>query len=248
MDGRAQAAYDVPTFDLYLDILSGGPLPLMAARAGQKLMDQDYLQIGNWISEKLREHEVWVVLMPVGESDKPFTRGLEYSPDWRIVYTDDKQKLFVDITTPKGAALYQGMFTGQTLYPNEYLANVAVGHNLLRFSDSAQRKRGLDHLVKALHDSPTPAPIKDMLYNGLRFPELQWKIDEVCRQYVRTFEENRAAYARQDGFDARLHTARWALARMEQVATATNDTQAAQTFRTQAEQCLAELNRNVKKW
>ena len=35
MDGRAQAAYDVPTFDLWSDIMSGGPVPSKAARAGR---------------------------------------------------------------------------------------------------------------------------------------------------------------------------------------------------------------------
>ena len=86
--------------------------------------------------------------MPDLQFDKPFTLALEYSTDWRIVYIDDKQKLFVDVTSPKGMALYQGMFTGKTVYPNEYLAEMAVGHNLLMLEDIAQKKKGLEYIVE----------------------------------------------------------------------------------------------------
>jgi len=251
MDGRAQAAYDVPTFDLWSDILSGGPLPFIAARTDRSLTAKDYTEIGTWVSERLRQHGVWVVLMPDLQFDKPFTRGLEYNADWRIVYTDDKQKMFVDFTSPQGAALYYGIFTGQTAYPNEYLANLALGHTLLRIPDNpAQKKRGLELLVKALHDYPSPAPMKDMVFLGYQFAELRPRIDEVCQQYALSFEQNRAAYARQDGYNFRLHVAWLALAHLEQVAQAANDKATAQIYRQRIEQYKYELDRSAlrKKW
>lgn len=250
MDGRAQAAYDVATFDRWSDILSGGPLPYRAVRAGRELTVSDYAQIGKWVGEQLRQHGVWIVLMPDLQFDKPFTRGLEYSQDWRTVYTDDKQKMFVDVTSPKGAALYQGMFTGKTVYPNEYLSCLALGHNLLLHTDVAQKKKGLEYLIKALHDYPSPAPMIDLLFIGLQFPELRARIDEVCQQYAKTFEEEQAAYARQDGFNFRLHVARMALARMTQAAKAANNTQAAQTFDDRIEQYKDQINwlQQQKKW
>ena len=250
MDGRAQAAYDVATFDLWSDILSGGPLPYRAVRAGRELTADDYAQIGNWVSEQLRQHGVWVVLMPDLQFDKPFTRGLEYSRDWRTVYLDDKQKMFVDVTSPKGTALYQGIFTGQTKYPNEYLSCMALGHNLLLHPDVAQKKKGLEYLIKALNDYPSPAPMIDLLYIGLQFPDLRPRIDEVCQQYAKTFEEEQAVYARQDGYNFRLHVARMALARMAQIAKATNKAQAAETFESRIELYKARIDwlQQQKKW
>jgi uncharacterized membrane protein len=250
MDGRAQAAYDVSTFDLWSDILSGGPLPTVAARAGRELTANDYAQIGKWVSEQLRKHDAWVVLMPDLQFDKAFTRGLEYSQDWRTVYLDDKQKMFVDVTSPKGNALFGGMFTGQTVYPNEYLASMALGHNLLLYPEVAQKKKGLEYLIKALNDYPSPAPMIDMLFIGLQFPELRPRIDEVCQQYTKAFDENRVAYAGQDGYNMRLHAARLALARMEQVAKGTSNEQAAQTFHNRIEQYKNEIDRlqQQKKW
>jgi len=250
MDGRAQAAYNVATFDRWSDILSGGPLPYRAARAGRDLAVSDYIQIGKWVSEQLRQHGVWIVLMPDLQFDKPFTRGLEYSPDWRTVYTDDKQKMFVDVTAPKGIALYQGIFTGQTVYPNEYLSCLARGHNLLLHPDVAQKKKGLEYLIKALNDYPSPAPMIDILYIGSQFPDLRPRIDEVCRQYAQTFAEKQAVYARQDGYNFHLHVARMALARMTQVAKASNDAQAARTFESQIDEYKARIDwlQQQKKW
>jgi hypothetical protein len=249
MDGRAQAAYDVPTFDLWSDILSGGPIPSAAARAGRSLTGKDYVQVGNWISEQLRKYGVWVVLMPDLQFDKTFTIALEYSADWPIVYIDDKQKMFVDVKSPQGAALYQGMFTGQTGYPNDYLAEMAVGHNLL-FRDSAQKKQGLEYLVKALKDNPTPAPVVEMLFIGLQSAELRPRIDQVCQEYVKDFEDNKTRYSRQDGYNLRLHAARLALARLEQMAKAANDAKSAQTFRARIDQYRVEIDQLAlqKKW
>jgi hypothetical protein len=250
MDGRAQAAYDVPTFDLWSDILSGGPIPSAAARAGRTLTGKDYVEIGNWISKQLRKYDVWVVLMPDLQFDKAFTMALEYSTEWRIVYVDDKQKLFVDVLSPQGMALYQGMFTGKTRYPNDYLAEMAVGHNLLMAPDSEQKKKGLEYIAKALQDCPTPAPMVEILFLGMQSPELWPRIDDICQQYVEDFEEHKATYARQDGYNMRLQAARLALTRLEQKAKAAKDTKSAQTFRTRIDQYRVEIDRlaQQKKW
>ncbi len=96
--------------------------------ARRELTANEYVKIGNWVSERLRKRGIWVILIPDQQFDKPFTRAFDlYSKDWRTVYTDDKQKMFVDITSPKGAALFKGMFTGQTKYPNEYLRSYGSG-------------------------------------------------------------------------------------------------------------------------
>jgi len=137
MDGRAQAAYNRHTFDLWTGITSGGPTVQAAARKAAALGKSleavltaaDYRKVGLWLAAELKKFKVWAALMPAGQFGKPFTRGLEYSRDWAIVFFNNKQKLFVDITTPQGAKLFEGISTGQTLYPNEYHKNLILKTN-----------------------------------------------------------------------------------------------------------------------
>ena len=225
MDGRAQAAYNVDAFDRWTDVMSGGPLATVAARTGRQLKGAEYRQIGAWISEQLEKHDVWVVLMPNNQFDRPFTYGLEYSADWRIVFRNDKQKLFVNVATPEGNQLFQGMFTGQTEYPSEYLANLSVGHNLLLFTDPERKHKGLDMIIEAFKESPSPAPMIEVLTIAAQFPELRARVDDFCAEYAQTFEKNKATYARQDGYNLRLEAARLALIRLERVAQANGDRQ-----------------------
>ncbi len=250
MDGRAQAAYDVNTFDLWSDILSGGPLPYVAMQAQRELTPKEYGQIGEWVGAQLRKRNVWVVLMPDLQFYIPFTRGLEYSADWRLVYTDDKQKLFVDAATPKGRALFEGMFTGKTLYPNDYEANMALGYNLLLQPDSARKKEGLERLIKALGEYASPAPMRTMLLLGGQFPELRPKIDEVCLSYMEDFDKNQKTYATQDGYSFRLHVARMAAARRAQIAEALKQTAQVQALNVRIKQHEDEIDRLAvqKKW
>jgi hypothetical protein len=232
MDGRAQAAYNVRAFDLWTQIMSGGPVVRRAVVTGQELTPKDYIEIGNWISEQLRREDVWVVLMPANQFDKPFVRGLEYkNQDWPIVFLDDKQKLFVDIKTPQGRKLYEGIFIGQTGYPDEYSADMALGHNLLLLADADQRRKGLELIIKAFEDTNSPAAMIDLLVVAGRYPELVPRIDEVCVRYAQDFDKNKKTYARRDGYNLRLEAGRLALLRLEQIARSRGDAGMASTYR-----------------
>ena len=230
MDGRAQAAYDVKAFDLWTDIMSGGPAATPALINERRPTPEECIQIGKWVSEQLRKQNVWVVLMPNGQFDKPFTEGLEYAQDWRTVYMDDKQKLFVDSTTPQGQALFAGMFTGKTIYPDKYSADLTVGHNLLLIQDMAQKKRGLEMLIEAMNELFAPAPLIEMLLIGARFADLCPRIDQVCGQYAEDFKANVKAYSGHDGFNLRLEAIRLALIRLQNVAQARGQTELAQAY------------------
>jgi len=179
MDGRAQAAYDVNTFDLWTDIMSGGPAATPALLNQRRPNSSECIEIGKWISEQLRKRDVWVVLMPNAQFGKPFVEGLEYAQDWRTVYMDDKQRLFVDANTPQGRALFAGLFDGKTIYPDAYSANLTVGYNLLLVQDLSQKKRGVEMLVDALKNQFAPAPLIDLLLIGARVAELCPRLDEV---------------------------------------------------------------------
>jgi len=250
MDGRAQAAYDVNAFDLWSDIMSGGPAATPSILAHRRPNAKERLQIGAWVSAQLKKQNVWVVLMPNGQFDKPFTDGLEVSADWRTLYMDDKQKLFVDVTTPAGVQLFNGMLTGQTIYPDKYSANLTSGHNLLLSQDLAHKKQGLEMLVAALEDYPAPAPLIEMYTIAARFPELRSRVDEVCTRYVRDFEKNAKTYAEQDGYNQRIEALRVALIRLQYAAEARKDTQLAAAYEQQIDHYEAERSRilSTKRW
>jgi hypothetical protein len=163
---------------------------------------------------------------------------------------DDKQKVFVDITSPKGRALHEGLFTGKTRYPNEYLAHTALGHNLWLAQSNSMKKEGLRHLTQALHDCPSPAPMREILAIGRAFPELQPRITEVCQRYALPLEKEKVVYARQDGYSSRLQVARMALAHMEQVAGRAGDARSAQASRDEITLYDEEIDRLVQqtKW
>ena len=140
MDGRAQAAYDRKAFDVWSYIMAGG-LPgsigydivqaaqLRADMTGQTLdqmfTSEDYAKIGQSISQELESRNVWVVLMPAAvyrqseQSPAYHTfKAFESDPNWALVFFNDGQKLYVDIRTPRGKELYEGIFEGKTIYPD----------------------------------------------------------------------------------------------------------------------------------
>ena len=240
MDGRAQAAYNRDTFDLWTRIIGGGPTATRAAIARRRPNAREYAEIGNWVTEQLDKYGVWVVLMPNNQFDKAFVSGLVYSLDWRVVFVNNKQKLFVNIRSAQGRDLFEGMFSGATKYPDEFSANLSIGHNLLLFKDPVQKKQGLDRIMKAFELNPSPAPILDLLIVAVQFPELRGPIDEFCVGYTTAFEQNRDQYAGHDGYNLRLEAARLALLRLEQVAQVQGKTEAAQTCADRMRQYVVE--------
>jgi hypothetical protein len=240
MDGRAQAAYDTRTFDLWTSIMSGGPTAQRATFERRVPNTREYRQIGQWVSERLARYNVWVFMMPNNQFDKPIVNGLAYTQNWRTVFMNNKQKIFVDVETEKGRKLYEGMFTGATTYPDEFSENLSIGHNMLLMQDTANKKEGLDRVLKAFELDPSPAPVLELLLIAAQFPELRPQVDQFCARYTTDFEDNKEdKYAGKDGYNLRLEAARLCLLRIEQVAKARNDTEA-------AEGCVRRMTRYIR--
>lgn len=250
MDGRAQAAYDTEAFDLWTEILSGGPAARRAAIEGRNLTTAEYREIGAWVTKQLDRFDVWVVLMPANQFDKSFVYGLEHDPNWRVAFINNRQKLFVNITTEPGRQLFDGMFTGQTTYPDEFTANLSVGRNLLVQRDEDQKQKGLEMVIKAFHLDPSPGPMLDLLLIAAQFPQLRQRVDEICIEYTTHFEANKSSYAGHDGYNLRLEAARLALVRLRQLAEAQSNTEAAETYARQMKQYLSERDSiaSRKRW
>ncbi len=246
MDGRAQAAYNRETFDLWSYIMSGG-LPgsegfqivqrasMKARMTGQELKDEltsaDYVKIGPSIDQALRERNVWVALMPAAEFDSVFVRGLEHTLNWVIVFLDNKQKILVNYATAQGKELFDGIESGKTLYPDEFSRSLTLAHNLLVYAkDVAQRRRGLDLAIQAFNLNPSPTPMLEIMVNAARFTELVPQVNSFCKSYFDSFTKDEGVYARQDGYRLRLDAARLACVHLERVARAQGDAKLAESY------------------
>jgi len=224
MDGRAQAAYDCRTYELWSDIISGGQIGSQIVRdarirarlTGQKieklLTPADYTKIGRWVDERLKKEKVWVVLMPSAaytdsrKASYHFVKGLEHNPNWPLVFYNNKQKLFVDAETPRGRELFNGISDGKTLYPDDFSKNLTLAHNLFLFAgnDKTKRKQALDFAIKAFESNPSQTPMQEIIYVGGRFPEIRPDIKKFCENYFNDFTKNKDTYVKEDGYFHRI--------------------------------------------
>ena len=92
--------------------------------------------------------------MPLTDSkvvNGPFVKGIERNTNWPIVFINHKQRIYVDINSPQGKELFEGMFKGKTLYPDEHSKDMALAYNMLLFGrGDSERKKGLDFAIKTL--------------------------------------------------------------------------------------------------
>jgi len=228
MDGRAQAAYEPGVYRTWSTIMSGGPHVQSATMRKQKLTAADYAKIGKWIGQQLKGRNVWVVLMPLSDpkiTGGPFIKGLEHDTNWQLVFFNDKQKLFVDRTTPQGAALLDGVFNGKTIYPDQFSRYLVIAHNLVSFAkDMDAKKQGLEFAIKAFEITPSQAAMQQIIY-AARFAELKPRVDAFCKNYFDDFVKNKDQYARQDGYFHRIWTALVVATRLAKVAAAERNTE-----------------------
>jgi hypothetical protein len=262
MDGRAQAAYNVSTFDQWSTIMAGGEVTkeiyLRTEARGQSMTTADYTRIGQWMDQQMKAHNIWVVLMPAevfatpdGGTSYYAIKGLEYNPDWRLVFFNRRQKLFVDVTTPRGKELFEGIFTGKTLYPNEYDRDLILARSYyLYFPDLTDRKKGFDYAVKAFDLEASPTPMLEIMAYGIKYIELRPEVEKVCEGYLQDFTDNKDKWAQQDGFRLKLEAARLACYHLKTVARSRRETEAANRYAVREDECLDEIDRLAasKRW
>jgi len=244
MDGRAQAAYNVPAFNVWTAIMTGGPIVQSAYARGHQLTTDDYKEIGKWIDQQLKSHNVWVVLMPANQFDTPFVRGLEHNFNWRIVLLNNKDKLFVDVTTLQGEELYDGMFPGKTLFPDDFCRYVTIAHDLLLLrTGTGVKQQGLDFAIKAYNLNPSPAPMIEIVLVAARFPEIKPRIDDFCKAVFNDFVKNKNLYVKKHGYRLRVEAVRLACLHLEKVAQAAKNTELQQLYAAERIKCEEERSR-----
>jgi hypothetical protein len=156
--------------------------------------------------------------MPSSKYHTSFVKGIENNPNWRLVYFDNKHKLFVDVTTPQGKELSEGIMDGQTIYPDEYSKNLIITHNAFLFEvGKAAKQQGLNAAIKAFESNPSPVSMQRVLF-ATKFEELRPRINNFCKDYVKDFTKNKNLYAEQDGYVNRLLAALFAYSHLEKIA------------------------------
>jgi hypothetical protein len=206
MDGRAQAAYEPTAFMRWNTLMSetakGSRLEAAARARRRKLTKQEYLAIGNELTKELRkkENDVWAVLMPLNVKAGIILQSLEEHPDWELAFYNDKQKLYVDITTEQGKNLIAGIFDGTTKFPDSYSKHLTMAHILTgRATTQEEAKAGLSVAIEAMNENPTQLAVLEVLSAG-KFKSLLPTVVSVCKQYYDKFLERKDEVLKKDGF------------------------------------------------
>ncbi len=249
MDGRAQAAYQPAAYRMWSDIMSGGPTVYEARVRNRSLNSDDYTKIGKWVNKRLTEENVWIVLMPTGQFETPFVKGLEHHSNWIMVFFNDKQKMFVDRTTPQGKQLVEGIFNGNTAYPDKFAENLIKAHHWFSMTQSNARRQALEFAKEAFNLNQSQAPIRLILY-ATRFPELKAEAERLCKEYFDNFEKNKEDWSHQDGYHHRIAAVLNVGSYFREVARRENNTELMQSYDTKMSQYHAERQELLrrKRW
>jgi len=244
MDGRAQAAYDRKAYDVWANIMFGGP-PVQRARIRRERYN--YAEIGEWIGAELKKHNVWVVLMPVSPSTNIFVKALEHNPDWPIVFLNGKQKLFVDIKSTQGKKLFEDVVSGKAVYPGDFSRNLTAAHNILLFGKvEAVYKKGLEAAIEAFKLNPSVTPMLEIVFAGQKSAELSHFAYNFIRSYLDDFTKNKSTYAKQHGYSHNLIAARVASEYLQKIAERQKDIKLAQSYGTRIREYNDELKQLTK--
>jgi len=202
MDGRAQAAYEPEAYKLWSRIMSGGPIVRQAKAKQRKLSKEDYIEIGKWIDRILTEQKVWVVLMPSEQERKPFVKGLDYNPDWHLVFVNNRQRLYINKTA--GLKFFKGK---NTIYPNHFTRDLILAHNMFVYGKTKEEKQqGLRYAIKAFNENPSQVAMREILI-ATKFAELAPQILEFVTDYYEDFAKNKDTWIKQDGYDRKITAA-----------------------------------------
>ncbi|MDD5459468.1 MAG: hypothetical protein PHF37_08770 [Phycisphaerae bacterium] len=250
MDGRAQAAYDHKTYEEWMNIMSGGPVVYRTNIRRERLDTKDYIEIGKYLDEKLKEHNVWVILMPVGQLDTAFVRGIEHNSNWFLAYYNEQQKLWVDITTPQGKQFMEDILTGKAKFPDDFSRNLVLAYNVLfRIDDSKAKQEGVKLAIQALNEHPCQPAMQVLIY-AARFSELRPAITEAISEYYDDFVKSHQTLSKEDGYQHKAIAAINAAGYLGHLARSNKDPEKAEQYNIMQGQIAKELNKLTqdKRW
>jgi hypothetical protein len=107
------------------------------------------------------------------------------------------------VTTPQGKELFEGIFNGKTLYPDEFSKDLIIAYNIL---GGTAKKQDLDFAIKAFNLYPSQAPMQIILPLA-KYAELQPFVRDFYKNYFDEFAKDKSLYAKQDGYFNRIWAA-----------------------------------------
>ncbi len=220
IDGRAQAAYDRRDFDAWSEIIAGGPIGKSAKLEKRELNNTDYIGIGEWAGKMLREHDIWLVLMPLRQFDSAFVKGLESNPNWPVVFISDKQMIFVNINTSHGKELFDGIFDNKTLYPDYSYKNMILAYYIFLSGGMEKHnvKDGLDLAIDAFYSKSYLPALTMILSADKNFPDLKPYLNNFYENYLNDYLKKRNLYVKQSGYYNRAVAAFWIAGKLQETA------------------------------
>ena len=157
---------------------------------------------------------------------------------------NDRQKILVDVRTSQGQKLYEGIRTGETVYPDEYHENLARAHRwLLHHPTLGDKKQGFEYAIEAFNEHQTPVVMMEIIVNAARFVDLLPVVQKFCEDYTKSFEENKGKWINEDGYRMKVEAARLANYNLAQLANKQGDQALANLYMDQREFCFSELKR-----
>jgi hypothetical protein len=180
--------------------MNGGDPASWAQSAGRALSASDYVAIGNWLDGVFQRENVCVVLMPAAEFDSDFIKGLDTNPNWRAVFMDGEQRLYIDIKSQQGKDLYTGLFTGQTKFPDRFSMLLTIGYNLVRMQEDDKISKGFEFMTQAFTQQPSQAVAIELLRATNHYPQLRDTATNIFRQYFDDFVEKEQTYRKQNNY------------------------------------------------
>lgn len=199
IDGRAQGAFPLSAMLRYLALEGGGPTGLTAGIDGRVMSREETVAAGAWLDARLKEEGVAVALIPEEDSTKPIMRGLLTRENWQVAFLAPYHVLFVNVDTPRGRAVAEGVFTGTTRFPDESSRHLTRAYNLFRKADLESARRALDDAIRAYSSRPAALAVQTAR-RAAAYPELAPSLDEFARGIVADYERNVERYLGENGF------------------------------------------------
>lgn len=202
MDGRAQAAYNIEMFQEYnKNILSGGDLgEALAARSNSERLPLSALadelrEVGEYLNGKLKQYDVWIILMPVNQQNGLFMKAINTCPNWKMAYYDQSQIILVDAAADKGKSVLDGIFNGKTLYPDENIRNIVMAG----YYASSSPDKAWELASDAYNKTKSSAALTYLF--GIRGSAgMEEKTYNLCKSIVSDYIRNQEQYKTEHGF------------------------------------------------
>jgi len=170
-----------------------------------------------------------------------FMKAITSRPNWRLVYTDSTQIILVNTDDNRGKTLLDGVFSGDTIFPDENYRSV-VKTAYLRNSNPEE---AFKLATEAFTNTQCSTALNYVL--NITSPEQEERVYDFCRNIVRDFLTNSRQYKKGNGFAIRQANAIMALNHISKTA-AQREPQRAAAYQAASNEISADRVELLKKY